>query len=283
MPTDVYIKFGDCGDKGGPLNTDLPDYEGDSSDLTHWWWCELREAGFDIEGPPLVKETDEQTGTSQMTVSKDKKGDSNPPKLKSVTLRKRVDWASPQLFQLCIYAAMNSTVPPRPLKFQDDDSDATGIVNFVTVDVCRPAGGEKVVGVQVIYSDVTITRYELSLSAPEPAESITFEYKTVSYEYNEVDPYTGVLVVGGKKKTGPKKGLEGNEYDTGSDTSETGGGSPEAEAPEGGGAGGGTPSPALASAGAVGAPTTPGAAPDPTVTVNYPGLWQGTGFGLLPD
>jgi type VI protein secretion system component Hcp len=239
----------------------------------------LRDCGLDIEGPPLVKEEDEETGTSQTTVTKGQDGKPIPPKLKSTTLKKRVDWASPQLFQRCLDAAMNSTVPPKPIRDDDTREPRTGVINFVTVDVCRPAGGEKVVGVQVIYEDVTITRYEISLSAPEPAENLTFEYKAVSYKFVSVDPYSGQLVKGGERETGRIKGLEGDEHSAAANSANAGG---ESTGDEGGGgteAGGGTPSPATVP---VGAPATPGAAPDPTVTVNFPGLWPGNGFGLLP-
>jgi hypothetical protein len=49
MANDVYVKFGECDDKGGPLNTKLPDIEGDSTDALHYWWCELREARFRVQ------------------------------------------------------------------------------------------------------------------------------------------------------------------------------------------------------------------------------------------
>jgi len=236
-----------------------------------------------MEAPPLVKEKDE-AGNNQTSVQEDKDHKPLPPKLKSTTLRKRVDWASPQLFYHCIEAAMNSTVPPRPLPSDDPDDPEplTGVINFVTVDVCRPAGGKKVIGVQVIYSDVTITRYELSLSAPEPAENLTFEYKTVQYKFFPVDPFSSELVEGGMKETGIIKSVEGDEQTTGDGSPDAGSESAGDEAGGGAGAGGGT-NDSMAPAGAVGAPQTPGGAPDPTVTVNYPGLWQGTGFGLLPD
>jgi len=107
MATDVYIKFGESEDRGGPLNTYLPDIEGDSTDAYHYWWCELRECGFDMDTP---QQLDEESGQSD-----DKKPASG---FKSVTLRKRVDWASTQLFLKCCQAAMATTT-----KSTDDQGD----------------------------------------------------------------------------------------------------------------------------------------------------------------
>src|SRR5438552_18889880 len=106
MANDVYVKFGQGTDVGGPLNTPLPDIEGDSTDSLHYWWCELRECGFDMETPQQLDADDDQGGGSSSSASKDKQPASG---FKSVRLRKRVDWASPQLFLKCCEAAMATT------------------------------------------------------------------------------------------------------------------------------------------------------------------------------
>src|SRR5436190_15651847 len=108
MANDVYVKFGECGDQGGPLNTPLPDIEGDSTDALHYWWCELRECGFDMETPQQADEADGQSdgqgsGNSSSTKHQPASG------FKTVKLRKRVDWASTQLFLKCCQAAMATT------------------------------------------------------------------------------------------------------------------------------------------------------------------------------
>ena len=268
MANDVYVKFGRSPDPdyGGPLNTELPDIEGDSSDAHHYWWCELRECGFDLETPQ------QEDDANQSDANKPTSG------FKNVTLRKRVDWASTQLFLKCCQAAMATTA-----KLTDDQ--AQGRINEVTVEVCRPAGGEKVPCVTVIYYGVRIIKYEISITEPEPAESITFEFEKLKFKYYQTDPATGQVI--------NRAGLETEELEnhhpdaiatpgqtatsaagnTSSGNGNSGGNSPDSGTPAVG-----APVPAGAPAVAV-----PGAAPDPTVNVNFPGLWQGTGFGLLPD
>src|SRR5258707_4343374 len=101
MAIDVYIKFGN--DKVKPED---PDIEGDSSDDKHWFWCELRSCDLDMEGPPDLDEESEAHDGSPQPDSPGK--NPVPPKFRPVTLRKRLDWASPQLFQKCCDAGMNS-------------------------------------------------------------------------------------------------------------------------------------------------------------------------------
>src|SRR5579872_7174479 len=90
MATDAYVKFGKGTKTGGPNQTILPLLEGDSTDATHYWWCELRDCNFDISV--------EDRGSD----SAGQKGDKSPnAQLTKVTLKKRVDWASTQLFMKC--------------------------------------------------------------------------------------------------------------------------------------------------------------------------------------
>jgi type VI protein secretion system component Hcp len=240
----------------------LPDIEGDSTDAYHYWWCELRECGFDMDTP---QQLDEDSGQSD-----DKKPASG---FKSVTLRKRVDWASTQLFLKCCQAAMATTT-----KSTDDEGD--GRIGQVTVEVCRPAGGKKIPCVTLTYYGVRITRYAIAISEPEPAESITFEFDKLKFKYIQTDPATGEVV--------DEAGVETSELENHHPTEPAAGGNSAAGATSGssgGGSSGGSASPIPAAISANPAPASPapGASPDPTVNVNFPGLWQGTGFGLLPD
>jgi type VI protein secretion system component Hcp len=265
MANDVYIKFGlDSQDE----TSDLPEYEGDSTDSAHLWWCELRECGFDMNCP---KEADPKADPPEKAVAST---------FKSVTLKKRLDWASTQLFDLCIQAAMKMT--DRPIL--ENGVPLTGLIDEVTVDVCRPAGGEKASCVKVIYKGVRIIKYGISLSGPEPAENITFEFDKVRFRYYQTNPYTGELV--------DISGIETDEMDNhheddqNSGQSNTGGGTADGngDGSGGGGSGDGALTPAvLAAIAAAASSAAAGSAPDPTVTVNFPGLWQGTGFGVLPD
>src|SRR5580765_3434866 len=118
MANDVYVKFGETDDRGGPLNTKLPNIEGDSTDALHYWWCELRECGFDMETPQQPEAEDSQGGGGPSSSSSGS-GNSKPASgFKTGRLRKRVDWASPQLFLKCCQAAMATTT-----KSTDDDGE----------------------------------------------------------------------------------------------------------------------------------------------------------------
>src|SRR2546427_7788998 len=95
MAIDAYVKFGESKDLSPLFGTPLPLIEGDSDDSEHYWWCELRDCGFELEAP-------ERDSTE--------KGESNDPKkprpgFKPVRLKKRVDWGSTQLFIKCCEAA----------------------------------------------------------------------------------------------------------------------------------------------------------------------------------
>ena len=233
-----------------------------------------------MEGPPQDDEVAAPSATDSSSSTGD--GKTAAAKFKPVTLRKRLDWASPQLFQKCCQAAMdpkpNTGQPPKVIKDDQIQTDySSGTIEVVTVEVCRPAGGEKVMAVKVIYKGVRITRYEISLDGPEPAENITFEFDSLKFVYNQTDAETGEVVDGSPGAdtldTGDLENAEDLNLASGNEPSGT----------ENDSSDGASPSPAMAPAAAPGSPSAPGAAPDSTVTVNFPGLWQGTGFGVLPD
>ena len=46
---DSYIKFGESTNLAPDGKSYLPQIEGDSSDETHYWWCELRGYDFSLE------------------------------------------------------------------------------------------------------------------------------------------------------------------------------------------------------------------------------------------
>jgi len=266
MANDVYVKFGrdPNGTTGGPLDTELPDIEGDSTDAHHYWWCELRECGFSIDTPQQADEN--------------KSGENSKPAstMPQVTLRKRLDWASTQLFLKCCEAAMATTT-----KSTDDKGD--GRIHEVTVEVCRPAGGDKIPCATVIYYGVRIIKYQINITEPEPAESITFEFDRVKFKYIQTDPSTGEVLNASGLET-PE--LENHHPQTTSGSSSSSGSSPAGSddaSSSSPGSAGNAPTPASPAIAGGGSTPAAGSAPDATVNVNFPGLWQGTGFGLLPD
>src|SRR5262249_53636863 len=149
----------------GPDGKPLPSISGDSDDEKHYWWCELRNCGFDLEaveqGPsdPNDKKKDQKSG------------------FKPVRLAKRVDWATTGLFYKCCEAAQAKAN-------KSDEADGIGRINQVTVELCRPGGdGEKITFATVRYYGVRVTHFNIEISGPEPAESITFEFEDLDFEY----------------------------------------------------------------------------------------------------
>jgi type VI protein secretion system component Hcp len=146
--------------------------EGDSDDSEHHWWCEVRDCG-DLENPGRRR---------AKTENKDKEPRSW---FKTVALKKRVDWGSTQLFIKCCEAAEAAAK-------KSDDVQGKGLIDQVTVHICRPSGGKKIPFLTVKYFNVQITHYEVDISEPEPSEDIKFEFEAVEFEYQRTDPYTGV-------------------------------------------------------------------------------------------
>lgn len=270
MAIDAYVKFGEGdADPNDPDGECLPEIEGDSDDSEHFWWCELRNCGFDMVAP--------ERGAAGEDGSKEKE----PPLFfKPVTLRKRVDWASTQLFMKCCQQAM-------ALK-QSKEEQEKGWIGQVTVEVCRPASGEKIPFVTVKYQKVRIIHFRIDMSEPEPAEEITFEFDSLVFEYLRTDPNTGERIGGATSKTSQ---LKNHSQDTASGQAGAGGAG-GAGAGAGGAAAAATAGAAAAAAGggsaagASGGNGSPAGVPSATeaaVNMNFPGLWQGTGFGILPD
>lgn len=271
MATDVYIKFGTTKETIGPRKTPRPLIEGDSTDELHYWWCELRNCGFDLE----AKDPEPKPAEDGTTPEEDK--EKSKAKFPKVTLKKRVDWASTQLFIRCCEQAMALS--------KSRDEQEKGWIDIVSVEVCRPAGGEKIPFVIVEYHGVRLVRYSIEMSGPEPSESITFEFQKLGFQHTRTDPFTGnVASKDAVTKTGE---LANSGTGLGGTAQGSGGTSAEASAPAvgpgssgvvlaAGGAGTG-------SSGASATPAGPATSIDVAVSTNFPGLWQGTGFGVLPD
>jgi len=262
MATDAYVKFGEI-----PGNN-LPLIEGDCTDEGHYWWCELRDADFDLKAP---NRTPEGEGDS-----KEKKATGT---FENVTIKKRVDWASAQLFVKCCEAGSAKIAKSK----EDQDK---GRINQVTVDICRSAGGKKFPFVIIRYYGVRIVSFGIDMSGPEPSETITFEIEDLDFEYQPTKPETG-LEDGPTLKALHLTNHEPDPTSSHGSTSSADDGTPAAApagaAAPGGGAGGATPASAAAGASGNGSPAPLVTTTDAAVGASFPGLWQGTGFGVLPD
>src|SRR5882672_5105505 len=93
---DVYVKFGETPGAGSER---LPWIEGDSDDAAHYWWCELKDCGFNLENPDELLDGEVKSGDGD-----DNKATESKSWFQPVTLTKRVDWASTQLFMKCCEA-----------------------------------------------------------------------------------------------------------------------------------------------------------------------------------
>lgn len=262
MATDAYIKFGESGETS-PYGTPLPAIEGDSTDEGHYWWCELRSYDFSLEA-----------GERDSSAEGDKDAEKPKPSFKKVTIKKRVDWASTQLFMKCCYAAAATT------KKAVDDQDP-GRIDRITIDICKQSD-DKFAFIIVRYYGVRIVAYAIDMSGPEPAETLSFVFERLELEYQRTDPFTGGKVGATAKALNmenyappkPADTQTGATSSTGTATSSSGASGAAGAAAAAGGAGGD------------GAPSGNGSAPSTTeavVNANYPGLWGGNGFGLLPD
>jgi type VI protein secretion system component Hcp len=189
MATDVYIKFGTTKETIGPRNTPRPKIEGDSTDELHYWWCEVRNCGFDLEAKDPEPAPESGGGGKEEDKEKSK------AKFKNVTLKKRVDWASTQLFLRCCDQAMALS--------KSKEEQEQGWLDIVTIEVCRPGPGDKIPFVIVEYHGVRFIHYSVEMSGPEPSESITFEFQKLSVQHTRVDPFTGnVAAKDAKTRTG---------------------------------------------------------------------------------
>jgi type VI protein secretion system component Hcp len=265
MATDAYIKFGE-GSGTSPTGTPLPDIEGDSTDEKHYWWCELRGYDFALEA-----------GERDSSAEGDKDKEKPKPSFKKVTIKKRVDWASTQLFMKVCYAAAATT------KKTVDDKDP-GKIDLITIDICKQSD-DKFPFIIVRYFGVRIVAYAIDMSGPEPAETLSFVFEKLELEYQRTDPFTG-KIMGAREKA-----LNMENYTPKTDPTQSGSASVAGGASTSSGSSGGAAAPAPAAAPASGngdgAPASNGSATaSPTevaVSANFPGLWGGNGFGILPD
>lgn len=268
MPADAYVKFGESDGKG-PNGTPLPAIEGDSTDTWHYWWCELRSCNFDLEAADWKTEEEEE-------------GQSDPnatAKFRKVTLKKRVDWASTQLFRECCDQALALSKP--------EAEQRDGWIDTVTVEICRQTGAtvklgdemveEKIPFVTVLYHGVRVTHYSIEMSGPEPSESITFEFQSLEFRFERTDPYTGRrLQDGGVVSTSDLA----NSTPAAIGTSAGGGATPSGGVTvvtAGGGGGGGTTTGGPANA----APAPPAPPVETAITANFAGFGSITGSGTL--
>lgn len=264
MATDAYIKFGESGETS-PYGTPLPAIEGDSTDEGHYWWCELRGYDFALEA-----------GERDSGAEGDEDAEKPKPSFKKVTIKKRVDWASSQLFMKCCYAAAATT------KKALDDQDP-GKIDRITIDICKQSD-DKFPFIVVRYFGVRIVAYAIDMSGPEPAETISFVFEKLELEYQRTDPFTGSKVGATSKALNMENYTPQKPAATPSGAGSVAGAvttsaSTGAAAAAAGGGGGGDGDGPPASNGSSGAATPTEA----SVNANFPGLWGGNGFGILPD
>jgi len=277
MATDAYIAFGQS-DGRSPYGLPLPEIEGDSTDAWHYWWCELRSCGFDLQAKDWKTEV-EGTDAEENEDKKKAKAEFKP-----VKLAKRVDWASSHMFYWCCQQAMALS--------KSEEERKNSEFKLVIVEVCRQTGAtvdlnghkvvEKIPYLTVRYKDVRITHYSISMDGPEPSESITFEYGSMDFEHIRTDPETGLKVT--KDAVTKAIGMANSTPGVGGTGNTAGGTGGESTAPSA------TPAVVVApnsgntgSSGGAAVPAGGGSAVDAAAGANYPGLWQGTGFGILPD
>ncbi len=276
MATDAYIKFGE-GSGESPYGTPLPLIEGDSTDETHYWWCELRGYDFSLEA-----------GERDSSDAGDKSKEKSKPSFKKVTVKKRVDWASTQLFLRCCYAAEATA---RKLTGDQD----RGLIDRVTIEICKqvaPAGWThgkqsevKFPYVTVRYFGVRIVGYSVDISGPEPSETISFVFEKLDVEYQPTDPLKGTKIDGAASRAIGMKNYAPTQSSTAKKSAVSVGGATTTVSGSTGAAVGAAASGGGGGADSEGAPAGNGApaTTEDAVNANYPGLWTGTGFGVLPD
>ena len=282
IESDVYVKWGEDGKKESLI-------DGDSTDDAHWYWSELRSCGFSLE------RKNPGAGEGAGDSKKKKSGVGKP---ETVTFTKKVDWASPRLFEMCCVA-------------KDVPEKGNAKLNKVRVEVCRTAGAEKFAFVVILYHNVRVLNYKINLGGPEPQESLTLQFDSFDYGFRPTDPFTGVPDQM-PAEDNPDNGLQwayssdpatatgdgggdgtgSSQQDAGSEDSDDGSAEEEDEqgsAAESGAAAAAALAGVTAASAAVGAGSGNGSLNtlisdhDSTVRSTFPGLWDDNGFGLLPD
>jgi hypothetical protein len=126
------------------------------------------------------------------------------------------------------------------------------------------------------------------MDGPEPAETISFVFEKLDVEYQPTDPYTGAIKGNRSKALNMKNYAPANAAAGRANTPAVAlGGATSTSTPAvagaaalsgsaGGSSGNGSPANNGSSGSEV--PSTEAAA-----NANFPGLWPGTGFGILPD
>ena len=258
MPADNFVKFGD-----DPANKVEPYIKGDCSDEDHVDWCELRGAGFEIQQEKADDKNDQA-----------KKAQEKNPTLAKVSLTKRVDWASTQLFQKCCQAGK-----AKINKDKDEKSDA--IIDKVTVEICRTAGEKKFPFAIIEYSNVRITRFKINMNDPEPSETIEFEYDKFEFKYQPTNPETGkpdgpiltTAIIEGRKYTELEAGAAASDS-SGAATGNAQAGANTTAAVAGG---------AVATSSGSRSVAALTSSVDSAISANFPGALPANGLSLLPD
>jgi type VI protein secretion system component Hcp len=260
MASDNYVKFGET--PGKPRE---PYIKGDCTDDDHVDWCELRTSGFHVKFPDTEKSGDDGSkSTDKQTVD-----------LPRVTLTKRVDWASTQLFEKCCEAGKAKIAKSK------EERDV-GSIDKVTIEICKAAGPKKFAFMVVEYSGVRITKFAINMSDPEPSETIEFEYDKFEFKFQPTDPYSGLpqgplvttaIFEGRKEKEAEAPGGGQTQSATATTTSSANGATTTAAAA------------VVASTASNGARSVGGLSStvDAGVSATFPGAMAPNGLGLLPD
>jgi type VI protein secretion system component Hcp len=265
VQSDVYVKFGEDAE-----DARLPQFDGDSTDAAHTNWSELRSCNFGLSR--------ENAGTPGDDAG-DVKKTGGKKKIEKVTFTKKVDWASPNLFLKCCIAKMKDVPPDWKLEPK---------IKKVRVEVCRTAGGKKFPFVIIVYNDVIVTSYTISMSGAEAQETLELEVDSFRYGFRRTNAFTGEPEIRYDPKN-PDSGVQWEE--SGSTADDAGPQSQDHQEDDEGTSAEGGAAAAAAAAGVAAAGATSGngstsalvSTHDSAVRSTFPGLRDGNGFGLLPD
>jgi type VI protein secretion system component Hcp len=265
MTSDTFVCFGqdtDVRESEDDAHDYVPLIEGDCTDETHFNWCELRGTGFEL------------TSTHQEKSGDDNSQEETDHDLPPVTLKKRVDWASTQLFQKCCQAGKAEIARTKT------EADI-GTIKDVVVEVCKIAGQDKFPYIVIEYKNVRVVSYGIEMSDPEPVETIVFKYDAFRFGFQKTDPFTGLPVDGDVQWTTEIKSTK-KSHDATRTPSATQSAGPAATPTGASGAAASTAG-GSGSAGNNGSPPGLATPIDAAVSANFPGLLGATGFGVLPD
>jgi hypothetical protein len=140
--------------------------------------------------------------------------------------------------------------------------------------------------ITVRYFGVRIVGYAIDMSKPEPDETISFVFEKLDVEYQPTNPLDGTRIQGKVARAiGMNNYAAANQAAASSNASGGGTASTTTSASTGGAAGGAasTSGNGDGSAGSDGSSNGVASATEAAANANFPGLWTGTGFGVLPD